>query len=245
MQTSFPTTQLATTDTLFQHLNNLLFTRDVDVLEATLRLMLRFSQQHTTSSHPKAELLPSQDKLSILAVTWPPRDHDLDMVDIAREDLVIPPSLLTVKFQYYRKREADDSFATLPSLNEGGLEDVTSGSVNTPIRHRPRERLTSTNNGTAGGGTAGGSSLAAGAPSLQQQEGIETVELGRPSDLGSNAMDVMADVIDKTPGLAADDHFELYQRLRLAMAMPDLHQRRQLLVCRLLAIACYGKSLKD
>lgn len=205
--------------------------------------MLRFSQQTTNSSHPKAELLPSQDKLSILAVTWPPRDHDLDMVDIAREETIIPPGLLTVKFQYYRKREADDSFgtATQPPMNEDGPEGIASGTVNTPVRPRPRERLTSTNNGTVGGTAGGSSSLAAGFSGSQPQEGIETVELGRPCDLGGNAMDVMADVIEKTPGLSGDDHFELYQRIRLAMAMPDLYQRRQLLVCRLLAIACYGK----
>lgn len=219
---------------ILQHLNNLLMTRDVDILEATLRLMLRFAQQQN-SQHPKAELVPSHDKLATLAVTWPPRDHGLEMVDIAKEETIIPPALLSVKFQFYRKKEVESSsYYTSLMSNDAVLEDGSS--VSTPVRPRPRDRVAS------GTGAAPGSSTAQGSTSTAPpQEGIDTIELNRPSEMGNNAMDVLADVIEKTQGIPSENHFELYQRIRLAMSMPDPVQRRQLLVCRLLAIACYGE----
>ncbi|UZJ54305.1 hypothetical protein CBS101457_003625 [Exobasidium rhododendri] len=232
----------------YEHLNKLLFTRDTDVLESTLRLMLRFAQQNSIQ-HPRGELLPAQEKLTSLAITWSPRDHGLDMMEMAKTDATIPAELLSVKFQFYRRREVVDHPTASTSLSQPTEEDQDEGPdgfVSTPIRPRPRDRdrVASYNIGTTDSTTAAPESAATAGQSHQSPEGMTMIELGRPSELRTNAMEVLADVVEKH-GVPAEDHFELYLKIRLAMALPDLAQRRQLIVCRLLAIACYAHIVPE
>lgn len=59
------------------------------------------------------------------------------------------------------------------------------------------------------------------------------------TQLGRSAMDILADAVEAHK-IPAQDRFELFQKIRVAMCLPDPKARRQLLLCRLLAIACYG-----
>ena len=86
----------------FEHLNELFYTRDLDVLEATLRLVLRAAQQHN-SHHPRHEFQISKDRLTTLAMIWTPRDHGVSLVDVAQPDVKMPSELSHVRFQFFRR----------------------------------------------------------------------------------------------------------------------------------------------
>ena len=64
-----------------QHLDALLFTSDLDVFEATLRLVLRPAQHFSTQGgvrHGRGTFLISPERLATLAVTWAPREHGFE-----------------------------------------------------------------------------------------------------------------------------------------------------------------------
>lgn len=212
----------------FEHLNTLLFSRDVDVLEATLRLLLRFAQQQT-SQHPRQDLVASQSRLATLAVTWSPRDHGVQPVDVAKDSTIMPPGGLHVRFQFFKRVSSSIQGGT--SLSDNLSEDST---LQTPTRPRNRDRTTSSGNvGFSLPNTPTTSSLA------NETEGLTTIDLGQPAHSGKTDIDVLVDAIEAND-IPPEDHFELFQRIRLAMAMPSPQKRRQLLACRLLAIACYA-----
>jgi len=78
-------------------MNDLVLTRDLDVLEATLRLSLKFSLLYKRSDPVAGE------RLLALTQGWNTREHGINMVDLVKPDLEIPQELLHVKFEYYRQ----------------------------------------------------------------------------------------------------------------------------------------------
>lgn len=218
----------------YEHLNNLLFARDVDVLQAALHLLLRFAQQQS-NQHPRPELAAAQERLATLAVAWSPRDHGMSSVDLARNDTIIPPELLHVRFQFYKRRAISSNSATGTFIAEGATAD--DGLAQMPTRPRPRDRTTSSGAGLSG--TSSAALNSSNSASTQPQEGMTTIDLGKPVESGKSAMDVLADAVEANE-IPSQDHFELFQRIRLAMSMTDARLRHQLLVCRLFAIACYA-----
>lgn len=96
-----------------QHLADLLFTQDVDILVATLRLLLRPAQQYSTTAH-SPDLAPGSvivKRLLSLAHGWgPAREAGFDLDRLASEKPLadgeeedIPAELSEVVFQFYRR----------------------------------------------------------------------------------------------------------------------------------------------
>ncbi len=67
----------------FEHLNEFLYARDLDVLEAALAWCFE-PLSSTTAAIPDTSSQVSKDRLTTLAMIWTPRDHGLSLVDIAR-----------------------------------------------------------------------------------------------------------------------------------------------------------------
>lgn len=221
----------------YEHLRSLLFARDIDVLEATLRLFLRFAQQHS-GQHPRAELLPSQERLATMAVTWAPREHGIDSVDFVKENLQIPPSFSHVRFQFYRHSNGESSSKSDPWTAMQDASNLEGTPATTPVRPRPRDRMPSASTSMNTGLHVAPSNLTNEA-STSAEEGLTTIDLGDVTALKKDAMDILADAIE-SHHIPKVDQFELFQKLRFATSLGSLEQRRQLLTCRLLAIACYA-----
>ncbi|PWN38380.1 uncharacterized protein FA14DRAFT_159977, partial [Meira miltonrushii] len=227
----------------YEHLRNLLFARDIDVLEATLRLFLRFAQQHS-GQHPRAELLPSQERLATMAVTWAPREHGMDSVDFVKDSIQVPPSFSHVRFQFYRRSNGESTSKADPWSAMQDASNVEATPTTTPVRPRPRDRLSSASTSVTSGlhaapSTSHSSANVTNEPSASTEEGLTTIDLGDVQASGKDAMDILADAIE-THHIPQEDQFELFQKLRFATSLSTTEQRRQLLTCRLLAIACYA-----
>ncbi|MCO5612178.1 hypothetical protein L7F22_066440 [Adiantum nelumboides] len=96
----------------------------------------------------------------------------------------------------------------------------------------------------AGAGAGAASTTQAASASEHKAEGMVTIDLGRPAELGHSPVDVLADAIE-AHDIPESDHFELFQKIRLAMLLPDAAARRQLIVCRLLALATYAHTCPE
>ncbi len=258
----------------FEYLNEILYTRDLDILEAALRLVLRAAQQHS-SHHPRHEFQISKDRLTTLAMIWTPRDHGLSLVDIAQPDVQLPSELSHVRFQFFKRSGSGTqgaSTSTQPVASSSTLSaNVASPhqnqqhhhhhghhhhhdqSTSTPTRSRHRDNrpamlpalstsalpATPTRTDDRHDGNTALQSSAASTSVSGRREGLVTVDLGKVSSDSNDPANLLASAVE-TYEIPPEERFELFQRIRLALCFPDAHGRRQLLTCRLLAIACYG-----
>ncbi|CDS01035.1 hypothetical protein, partial [Sporisorium scitamineum] len=264
----------------FEHLNDLLYTRDLDVLEATLRLVLRAAQQHN-SHHPRHEFQISKERLTTFAMIWTPRDHGLSLVDVAQPEVPMPSEVSHVRFQFFRRSggpPAANASTTLQPVTSSSAHSTADSSraarnapsphqsqhfqhhnqvTSTPTRSRNRDQrpamlpalsagaLPATptrvdDRSEAGAAAQSGSSSAAGG----RREGLITVDLGKITPANGDPADLLAKAIE-TYEIPPEERFELFQRIRLAIGLQHDPARRQLLVCRLLAIASYGLVINE
>ncbi|CEH14319.1 E3 ubiquitin-protein ligase/Putative upstream regulatory element binding protein [Ceraceosorus bombacis] len=189
----------------FEHLNVLLATPDVDVLEATLRLILRPAQQYSSQGGGRrAEFAISPERLNALAVTWAPREHGPTASASAASGLSFVPAPV---------------FPTTPTPagRPRGQSPPAPSARSQPSQEAPRD---------------------------SQNEGLVAVDLGNLMHTARRLVDVLADAVEKY-SIPSEDHFELLQKVRLAMGVKDAALRRQLLVCRLLAVAIYAHTTPE
>ncbi|GAC95365.1 ubiquitin-protein ligase [Pseudozyma hubeiensis SY62] len=256
----------------FEHLNELLYTRDLDVLEAALRLVLRAAQQHS-SHHPRHEFQISKERLTTLAMIWTPRDHGVPLVDVAQPEKPVPSELSHVRFQFFQRCGSAITSQSVPSsssVSTGESSHAARGvasphpaqnqhhnaSTSTPTRSRNRDHrpvmlpalstgalpVTPTRQDDRVETNAAPASASGAAAS--RREGLVTVDLGKITSADGDPADLLAKAVE-TYGIPQEERFELFQRIRLALGLQDAHTRRQLLVCRLLAIACYGLVISE
>ncbi|KAK0555366.1 E3 ubiquitin-protein ligase tom1 [Tilletia horrida] len=247
----------------FEHLNELLLTRDIDVLETTLRLTLRLAQQRSSSGHSsRHEAHLSHARLCSLAITWPSSRGASDMAALCKPETIIPSEASNVHFSFYRPSssvQAEDGAAsstTVSSSSAAQGEASTSSNANAhaqtparPARSRPavptNTPITPANQPAAGpssvsraGNTpANTNAVNAGLPD-SSAEGLVTIDLTAAQLNAVNATDVFADTVERF-AIPDSEHFELFQRIRVAKGLGDAHIRKQLVSCRLFAIACY------
>ncbi|KDN52289.1 DUF913-domain-containing protein [Tilletiaria anomala UBC 951] len=252
----------------YERLHDLLLTRDLDILEETLRLLLRPAQQHSASGGARNnELAIAQGRLSTLAVIWTPRDFGISMLQLSKDDFPVPPEADSVRFSFYRRKggneEAGPSNAAIsaavlstsrsqaapmsvdPMAMSLDLEDLRANtSFGTPSRlPRSHSRVGSSSQGATSGPTdtpAQGSACTQGST----QEGMVTIDMRNITASGKSCMDVVADAIE-THKIPETQHFELFQRVRAVFAMRDAESRHKLLTCRLLAISCYAHTVSE
>ncbi|EPQ27339.1 uncharacterized protein PFL1_06891 [Pseudozyma flocculosa PF-1] len=249
----------------YEHLNDLLLARDLDVLEETLRLVLRPAQQHSSQSS-RHEFPISKERLTTLALTWTPRDHGLSLADVANASVQPPSELFNVRFQFF-KRSGQAGAAVVPTHNDDGGENSGAGpssnaAFNTPTRPRARPPAVTSLSAAGGlmatpsphrgsGGAAADNTFRNDASSStnhaaphQRREGLTSVDLGNVLQQGRDAIDILTDAVE-AHGIPPEERFEVLQKIRLAMSMADPVARRQILVCRMLAIACYAHVVNE
>ncbi|CAD6899036.1 unnamed protein product [Tilletia controversa] len=243
----------------YEHLNDLLLTRDIDILEATLRFILRPAQQRSSSSHSsRNEPNISNSRLASLAVIWPTTRGAADMVALCKEDAVVPPEARNIHFSFYRASSSSSSSETegAPAQPEQSAAPA-SAVTQTPARpQRSRSTqanatpVTPANPAPAASATAQRSATtpavgnASTASAENGGEGLVYVDISAAEQVGKSPMDIFADAVERF-SIPEAERFELFQRIRVATGLSDPKMRQKMIGCRLLAIACYAHIVSE
>ncbi|KAK9767472.1 E3 ubiquitin-protein ligase tom1, partial [Basidiobolus ranarum] len=86
----------------YEHLNDLLHTNDLVILETTLRLMLRPAQRLSSQRSLRASFSVTQDRILTLAQGWGTKDHGLEFLQLGSSETKIPEDLTSLSYQFYR-----------------------------------------------------------------------------------------------------------------------------------------------
>ena len=197
-----------------QRLNSLLFTSDLDILVATLMLLLRPSQQYSSQPAVSHSLHISTQRLESLAKVPPSfREHGLEMLDLVsdrgkKQVEELPQETSEVNFAFYRKGEEH------VEKDKEESEDVFDSKSTHHHAH---------------------ASIPSSAPHV--------VHLGPLAQSSRSPMDILADAV-KSHQVPENEKFELLCRIRNAWVLGQGRQeeRRKLVITRLLSIAVYAHT---
>lgn len=203
---------------LLQRLNSLLFTSDLDVLVATLSLLLRPSQQYSSQPALSHSLHISTQRLESLAKVPPSfREHGIEILDLASDkgDKLIeelPQEISEVNFSFYRKGDE--------VVEKEKKTEVVDASV---FDAKPSHHHTHT----------------LGPPSSAPH----VVHLGPLAQSSRSPMEILADAV-RSHQVPENEKFELLCRIRNAWALGPARQedRQKLVIIRLLSIAVYAHT---
>lgn len=223
---------------MHQRMNDLLLTKDLDVLEEVLRLILRRAHQIASPGHahtPAEVFNLTPNRILEFAKIWKAASlADLSMLSLAQDNKVlpIPSGIKDFRYEYYRK-------LAIPTANRSAGNPVSlaasvAARMPLPLRAsalRPESPITPV------------------ASYKEQQhfeppaaEGMEVIRLGDVTKIGRDATAIFADVLERHD-LSANQRLTFLHQLRMAVEFPDLQKRRQFLRIRLLAISVVGKLL--
>ncbi|KAF9024773.1 hypothetical protein BGZ52_010345, partial [Haplosporangium bisporale] len=220
----------------YEQLNDLLHSRDLDILEACLRLLLRPAQRHSAQRSARSIFTISQDRLLAIAHSWGSKDFGLDLVQLAESNTDIPEKLSALNFQFYRtislpKPDASQPPPT-PSLSDGSSTSVpvaSSSTTTSPSKRRP---------------SRSGASSTPTTESSSATEGMVVIHSSDPSLLGQSDDEILSRLIQDYQ--IPDEHqFQLLCRIRIATGIRKPDRRRQLLTIRILAIAVMSHVLPE
>ncbi|KAF8929383.1 hypothetical protein BGZ58_008999, partial [Dissophora ornata] len=233
----------------YEQLNDLLHTRDLDVLESCLRLLLRPAQRHSAQRSAKSIFTVSQDRLLALAHSWGSRDYGLDLQHLADNKAEIPEQLKTLNFQFYRtitpaKLAATDASAAAtsstaaPSTPPGSSSAAQAASSFTHTPAPLKQRRPSTSGAS--------SSITSGAASAipSTSEGMIVIQVSDPGQLGASDYEILQHLIEEYK-VPEEHQFQLLSRIRIATGISRPKCRRQLLIIRILAIAVMSHVLSE
>ncbi|KAG0215073.1 hypothetical protein BGX33_001508 [Mortierella sp. NVP41] len=238
----------------YEHLNDLLNTRDLDILESCLRLLLRPAQRHSAQRSARSIFAVSQDRLLALAHSWGSKEYGLDLQQLADDKAEIPDRLQTVSFQFYRTvtptKTAATDLSTTPSTAPSGSTTAVhsaAASSNTtapPTSTTGKPRRHSSSGASSSHIPAVAISGAATAALSSASEGLVVIQVPDPQQLGATDYEILNRLIQdyKVP---EEHHFQLLSRIRIATAIRDPKRRQQLLLIRILAIAVMSHVLSE
>nr|CAG8455076.1 13988_t:CDS:10 [Entrophospora candida] len=111
----------------YEHLNDLLYTNDLEVLEVLLRLILRPAQRLSNQRALRTNFNISQDRILTLAHSWGTKEYDIEMVHLASDDVIIPNELTTLNYQFYRHLTPSENKRkdTATSTSSGGSNSTS------------------------------------------------------------------------------------------------------------------------
>ncbi|KAE8267144.1 hypothetical protein A4X09_0g5202 [Tilletia walkeri] len=239
----------------YEHLNDLLLTRDIDVLEATLRFILRPAQQRSSSSHSsRNEPNISQGRLASLAVIWPTTRGASDMVALCKEDAVVPQEASDIHFSFYRASSSSSTQA-----EDASAQPEQPATTNTQTPARPQRSRTAQANAvpvtpanpaptsSASAQRTAATPAAANASSASPEnggDGLVFVDIPASDQVGKSPMDIFADAVERF-SIPESEKFDLFQRIRVATGLSDPKMRQKMIGCRLLSIACYAHIVSE
>ncbi|SGY62078.1 BQ5605_C007g04651 [Microbotryum silenes-dioicae] len=258
----------------FDRLNDLLHTTDLEVLLATLRLALRPAQQFSSTNTGMTSFAISEKRLLNLAQGWGTREHALEMVDLAADDVEIPPELDEVEWQFYKK-----ALATAPLPSSLSPSTPATGVLRKDVDDKGKGKESKSSDtmdveDDRRSGTSAGPSLnvhSTPAPKRQSsfhnsllstplpstpgqgpsssnapalQEGLTTIHLGNVRLSNKSAVELLVEACEKY-GVPDSSRLELLQKIRIAQSMRSTTERRTLLLIRLLAMTIFAHTTTE
>ncbi|KAK4689594.1 E3 ubiquitin-protein ligase HUWE1, partial [Tremellales sp. Uapishka_1] len=200
----------------YDRLNDLLFTMDLDVLQAALFVLLRPVQQYTSQTPLDFERSHRlADRLLVLTRGWDLlASRGLDMATLASttEDVALSPDLCNVQLTYYPVA------TTSAPVEERSPVKPTSSLTETPTRPRPSSHPSEK------------TLTPAPAKPAASTEGAVTVDLGNVGDTMTpfDYTDKIAALADEN-GIPLEEQFIAVNKVRLVVLMRESETRRKLI----------------
>ncbi|KAJ3019634.1 hypothetical protein HKX48_001941 [Thoreauomyces humboldtii] len=192
----------------YEHLNELVYSRDLDVLAATIRLILRPAQRLGSQRSIRNTLGVAQERITILAQHWRTKQYGLNLDQLMDDDTVIPAECSALHFQFYR------------SEKKGLLEDAAQ--EDRPTASTPAKSA------KAAGKSAESTD--------KQAAGLTVIQIPDVSGLGKSDRDLLLELVEKYR-VPVEHQFPLLQKIRIALGIKDVVVRRKLLAIRIMSIA--------
>ncbi|KAI7822225.1 hypothetical protein BC939DRAFT_194256 [Gamsiella multidivaricata] len=237
----------------YEQLNDLLHARDLDVLESCLRLLLRPAQRHSAQRSSKSIFTVSQDRLLALAHSWGNKEHGMDLLQLAGENVNIPEQLTALNFQFYRTisqskpaTDASTAVSDAPSKASSTFSTATtvkpsssSTTATAQQTHSPTKQRRSSHPGSSPSTSTTVASTIA--PACEGMVVIHATNIGR---LGASDYEILAHFV-KEYQIPEEHQFSLLNRIRVAIGISVPQRRQQLLIVRILAVAVMAHVLSE
>ncbi|KAF9571966.1 hypothetical protein EC968_010503 [Mortierella alpina] len=234
----------------YEHLNDLLHARELDVVESCLRLLLRPAQRHSAQRSARSIFSVSQDRLLALSHSWGSKVHGLDLLQLADENATIPDKLSSLHFQFYRTLSQSKPTATTPAATTEATPLTTSSTSSTSATSTSASASASVISTAASKqrrASASGSSstnATSSTASASASEGVVVIHAADVRDFGTTDYEILAHFV-KEYQIPEEHQFSLLNRIRVATAIKNAQDRRRLLNVRLLAIAVMAHVLPE
>ncbi|KAG8921406.1 hypothetical protein FRC01_000266, partial [Tulasnella sp. 417] len=211
----------------YDRLNSLLFTSDLDVLVADLKVILRPSQQYSAQPPSAQTTNISSARLISLAQSWTPlRDHGVELHDFLDSkktpvELELSGESGDVQFQFYRKSA------------EKAQEQSGSAEAPSPTQHTSAPAAPSSSQASQ--------PTSAPVAGAKPPSGMTAIHIPGVATSDKDSMTILAEAVEKYD-VPDEEKFELLCRIRIAKALGKSNDvdREKLVVARLLSIAIYG-----
>ncbi|KAF9362900.1 hypothetical protein BGX34_005286 [Mortierella sp. NVP85] len=233
----------------YEQLNDLLHTRDLDILESCLRLLLRPAQRHSAQRSAKSMFTVSQDRLLALAHSWGTKEHSLDLLQLADENVHIPEKLSVLNFQFYRTASlatsaADATTSETTCASQSTSPTIASAKPPTGTASETSSSSSPTKQRRSSHPGASVSAIPAIPATKAASEGMVVIHANNIRRLGTSDYDVLAHLV-KEHQVPEEHQFPLLNRIRVATGINVAQRRRQLLTIRILAIAVISHVLPE
>ncbi|RKP05319.1 hypothetical protein THASP1DRAFT_19951 [Thamnocephalis sphaerospora] len=106
----------------YEHLNALLNTDDLDVLECNFWLALRQAQRISTQRAYRHNFALNHDRILALAQSWGIKEHGIELVDLCSTQLSVPEELYTIVYHFYRVLTPEDARKAAAASRAAGAE---------------------------------------------------------------------------------------------------------------------------
>lgn len=117
-------------------MNLLLNTNDIDVLEALLRLMLKFAQRLGNNNSRKVAIAISIDKIYTLYHTWISNDFNLTYSQLINSNTILPDECFTFSYHYYKSgKQALQAQQQIQSVTQK-VENLTTKHSKSSLKHK-------------------------------------------------------------------------------------------------------------
>ncbi|RIA89170.1 hypothetical protein C1645_825193 [Glomus cerebriforme] len=205
----------------YEHLNDLLYTSDLGVLEVLLRLILRPAQRLSNQRALRTNFTISQDRILTLAHNWATKEYDLEMAQLASDEVKIPEELSALNYQFYRHLTPSEAAETTGEKKS----DVAGSVTSTPQKGKRKDSASSTSGAKAG-------------------EGVTLISVNNIHQYGETDMDILNNVIEEYD-IPEEFHYALLNRIRIVTSIKSTESRRKFLIIRILAIAIMAHVIPE
>ncbi|KAI9270590.1 hypothetical protein BDA99DRAFT_478483 [Phascolomyces articulosus] len=213
----------------YEHMNALINTTDIDVLEAVLRFTLRPAQRVNNPRAIRSSFVTPQDKIIELARGW---GIQADFVDMCKDDFIITEDMTQLKIRFYRTRQIDDD--------------------------QQKDTTNTTATATAGASTSTAPTVATATPAVGENtttiattstkstrdEGINVVTAQMSSENKKSDIQVFQDLVNEH-NIPKEYQFELANQIRITRHITNPEERRKLLTIRILSIAIMAHTVSE